>query len=151
VPAFMVGKPGAQPRVSARITLEEHHGHFALGQSVQAVADQRRARPLALSRGLHGDGTEYLHVDEPSGSIEHAPGEQHVPDDLTGILGDETEPVDQCHRLAQFIDEVGHQTAVVRKRGEVQTPHGSVAFGLLETKVHAGRVGRTDHRSSRGV
>ena len=90
----MVGKPGAQPRVSARITLEEHHGHFALGQSVQAVADQRRARPLALSRGLHGDGTEYLHVDEPSGSIEHAPGEQHVPDDLTGILGDETEPVD---------------------------------------------------------
>ncbi len=107
---------------------------------MQAVADQRRARSLTLPLALHGDGTEYLHVDEPSGSIEHAPGKQHVPDDLTGILGDQREPVDRCHRLPQFIDEVGHQTAVVPERREVQTPHASVVLALLETKVHAGRV-----------
>ncbi len=63
-----------------------------------------------------------------------------MPDDLTGTLGDKRETVDRCHRRAQFTDEVGHQTAVVPERREMQTLHGSVVVALLETKVHAGRV-----------
>jgi len=74
-------------------------------------------------------------------STEHAAGEQHVPEDLTSIRGDQREPVDRCHRLAQLIDEIGDHVPVVPEGREVQTPHGSVVLALLETKVQARRAG----------
>ncbi len=60
-----------------------------------------------------------MHLNEPTGGIQQAAGEHHVAHDLAGVDGDQREPVVRGHRLAESVDKVGHDLAVIVERRQV--------------------------------
>ncbi len=127
----------AEPRVIVRPTLEKHDRHAPSDHHFKAGTYQRRSDPLSLMFGLHPDGTEYLHVNEPARSVEQAPGEHHVPDHTAAVLGDQRQPIVAGNELSQILDELGDDGAVIAKRAAMHAAHGPSIIATFGTNCHA--------------
>ena len=107
-----------------------------LGRTREPVPHERRADASPLVLGSDSQGAKDLHLDQSARRVEQACREHYVPDDLPAILGDNREAQLRRYGVAQGIDKLGHNAAMIAKRPPLQLAHRIAVIGTFGTYLH---------------
>ena len=107
-----------------------------LGRTREPVPHERRADASPLVLGSDSQGAKDLHLDQSARRVEQACREHYVPDDLPAILGDNREAQLRRYGVAQGIDKLGHNAAMIAKRPPLQLAHRVAVIGTFGTYLH---------------